>query len=410
MTKVLWYLSPYDGFTPWVADSRPPGSVESIGALAEHLDGLPFYGALQGTYSQDSFLTIASIAGRTKRLRFLVPFYPLLTAPKLLAEQVLTFDQFTGGRLLLNLVNGIEPKVASYGLPIPRDERYRLSAEYWRLFTEAYEGRDLDYSGTYLDRSTFERAFENGFEPLPYRPFRPATAEPIPPIQTPHVPLWGTGASDAGRDFSGRIVEVYLAHLRESTALAAQFRSAEERAEAHGRSFRGEGVHGSVIVRRNSADALEYFYSQVEATGVEHTRDRLEAGLRAVSQGRTGLSDFTAPDAVRQTIVDRILSGRLPEPSELALEPGVYAGLTPWGAFDINAEGRAVYFVGTPDEVAASVERIQAVAPLVDTLILSAWPLVQEASTVAELLLPRLADSPITPTQNTRTQRKVLTP
>ncbi|MFT4211688.1 MAG: LLM class flavin-dependent oxidoreductase [Microbacterium sp.] len=389
-TKILWYLSPYDGFTPWVQETRTPGSVEHIAELAAHLDTLPFYGALQGTYAQDSFLTIAQIAHRTRRLRFLVPFYPALTAPKLLAEQVLTFDQFTGGRLILNLVNGIDAKIQTYGFPVPHDQRYDISAEYWELFTAAYEGRDVDYAGTYLDREIYAKAFDHAFEPTSYFPFRQGSAEPIPPIQAPHAPLWGAGASEAGQDFAGRIVEVYLAHLRESDALKAQFDGGEARAAAHGRRFEAEGVHGSVIVRERDEDALDYFYSQIEATGVEHTRSRLEARLKASSGGRLELSTFTAPDPVRRRIVDRLLAGKLPTPAELELEPGVYAGLTPWGAFDINAEGTAVYLVGSGDAVQRSIERIQAKTPLVDRFILSAWPLAQEASTVAEILLPRL--------------------
>lgn len=390
MTKVLWYLSPYDGFTPWVRESRGPGSVESIADLAAHLDRLPFYGALQGTYAQDSFLTIAQIAHRTERLRFLVPFYPLLTAPRLLAEQILTVDEATGGRLILNLVNGIDPKIQTYGLPLPHDERYRASAEYWRLFVAAYEGRDPDYRGTYLDRSRFSAAFGDGFEPLEYFPWRAPSSEPIPPIQSPHVPLWGAGASDAGQDHAGQVVEVYLAHLRETAALQQQFSTAEAAAARHGRRFDGEGVHGSVIVRETTREALDAFYSQVEATGVEHTRARLEARIRALTKGATGLADFTAADPIRQRIVDRILAGRLPSLAELELEPGVYAGQTPWSAFDVTAEGAGVYLVGSGDDVAGSIGRIQAAAPLVDTFIFSAWPLVAESTRVAELLLPRL--------------------
>ncbi len=389
MTKVLWYLSPYDGFTPWVRESRAPGSVAHIADLAAHLDALPFYGALQGTYAQDSFLTIAQIAHRTTRLRFLVPFYPLLTAPKLLAEQILTFDEYTGGRLILNLVNGIDPKIQAYGLPLPHDERYRESAEYWKLVVTAYEGRDLDYSGTWYDRDRVAGAFEHEFEPLQYFPFRQPATEPIAPVQLPHVPLWGAGASPAGQDHAGQVVEVYLAHLRETAALRAQFRGAETAATRHGRTFQGEGVHGSVVVRQTREMALDYFYSQIE-TGAEHTRARLEARIKASTRGRLELSTFTAPDRVRQNIVDRVLAGRLPTLDELRLDEGVYAGQTPWGAFDVTGEGTAVYLVGSGDDVAESIGRIQASSPLVDTFILSAWPLIQESTTVAELLLPRL--------------------
>lgn len=390
MTKILWYLSPYDGLTPWVKESRPPGGVESVGDLAAHLDTLPFYGALQGTYSQDSFLTIAQIAHRTERLRFLIPFYPGLTAPRLLAEQILTFDQHTGGRLLLNLVNGIDPRIQTYGLPIPHDERYELSAQYWRLFVEAYEGKEPSYEDSYLARDTFRRAFSDAFEPLEYRPFRQASAEPIAPVQTPHAPLWGAGASPAGQNHAGQVVEVYLAHLRETDALHEQFTGGAAAAARHGRQFRGLGVHGSVIVRPQRQEAIDKFVAQIEATGVEHTRDRLEARVRALSKGTSGLADFTAPDAKRQVIVDRILAGRLPTVDELELEPGVFAGLTPWSAFDIMGEGAGVYLLGSPDDVHGSITRIQTAVPAVDTFIFSGWPLTEEATTVAELLLPRL--------------------
>jgi hypothetical protein len=186
------------------------------------------------------------------------------------------------------------------------------------------------------------------------------------------------------------VVETYLAHLRETASLKRQFDGGEAAAARHGRRFESEGVHGSVIVRETRQAALDYFYGQIDATGVEHTRERLEGRVRSASRGRTTLSDYTAPDAVRQRIVDRVLSGRLPAPGELELEPGVYAGQTPWSGFDIFGDGAGVYLVGSGDDVAGSIGRIQEASPLVDTFIFSAWPLVQESTTVAQLLLPRL--------------------
>jgi alkanesulfonate monooxygenase SsuD/methylene tetrahydromethanopterin reductase-like flavin-dependent oxidoreductase (luciferase family) len=39
-------------------------------------------------------------------MRFLIAVYARVTPAKLLAQQALTFDAFTGGRLLMNLING----------------------------------------------------------------------------------------------------------------------------------------------------------------------------------------------------------------------------------------------------------------------------------------------------------------
>src|SRR5690606_8175306 len=125
--------------------------------------------------------------------------------------------------------------------------------------------------------------------------------------------------------------------------------------------------------RETDAEARDYFYAQIEATGVEHTRERLEARIRGASKGKQGLADFTAPDPIRQRIVDRVLAGQLPTLDELELEPGVYAGQTPWGAFDVIGDGTAVYLVGSGDTTEGSIRRIQTAIPLVDTFIFSAW-------------------------------------
>ena len=80
----------------------------------------------------------------------------------------------------------------------------------------------------------------------------------------------------------------------------------------------------------------------------------------------------------------------LPKLEELLLERRLFAGITAWSPLDIfDAGSSAVYFVGDPEDIADNVKTYRNEAKL-SALILSGWPLIEEADTVSQLLLPRL--------------------
>jgi alkanesulfonate monooxygenase len=85
-----------------------------------------------------------------------------------------------------------------------------------------------------------------------------------------------------------------------------------------------------------------------------------------------------------------IQSARWEPEKELRLERRLFAGVTAWSPLDIFGAGSsAVYFVGDPEEIADNVKVYRDEAKL-SALILSGWPLIEEAETVSQLLLPRL--------------------
>ncbi len=80
----------------------------------------------------------------------------------------------------------------------------------------------------------------------------------------------------------------------------------------------------------------------------------------------------------------------MPKLEELRLERRLFAGVTAWSPLDIfDAGSSAVYFVGDPEEIADNVKVYRDETKL-SALILSGWPLIEEAETVSKLLLPRL--------------------
>jgi alkanesulfonate monooxygenase len=362
--KVLWYLNLADGKYPWIAGGLYPVDFDRYRRLAQTIDRGGFYGALVATWPNDPFISASFAARHTERMRFLVAVYARMTPAKLLAQQALTFDAFTSGRLLMNLINGRDNIMETYGVTTSHDDRYTLGEAYWREFHRYYA------AGA---KSNF-----------------PNTPLVITSSREGDVPLWGAGDSAAGLVHAGRIVDGYLTMLRGVDRIKAQFDAARASAENEGRRFSDLGALASVIVRPKREDAEAHFYAMFQQTGVDVIVAKLEEAVERRTKGQESLATFKAPDAQRQGWVKALLDGRLPKLEELRLEQRLFAGITAWSPLDIFDVGSsAVYFVGDPEEIAENAKVYHEKAKL-SALILSGWPLIEEAEIVSRLLLPRL--------------------
>jgi alkanesulfonate monooxygenase len=311
-------------------------------------------------------LSTSFAASYTKRMRFLVAVYARMTPAKLLAQQALTFDKFTGGRLLLNLINGGDNIMSTYDVATDHDNRYRLGEAYWREFARFYkQGNPSNFPNTPLA---------------------------IEASQADGIALWGAGDSPAALAHGGALIDGYLTMLRDVSRIKAKFSEARPSAQSQGRTFRDTGALASVVVRPTKREAEEHFYAMFQRTGVDQIAPKLDAAVIRRTAGKQTLASFEAPDPQRRGWVKALLSGRLPRLEELRLEHALYAGITAWSPLDIFDVGSsAVYFVGDPDAIADNVKIYHDEAEL-SALILSGWPLREEAEIVAMLLLPRLAE------------------
>jgi alkanesulfonate monooxygenase len=362
--KVLWYLNLADGKYPWIENGLYPVDFDRYRRLAETIDRGGFFGALVATWPNDPFISASFVARYTERMRFLVAVYARMTPAKLLAQQALTFDAFTGGRLLMNLINGRDNIMETYGVTTSHDDRYILGEAYWREFDRCYAAGS---------QSNF-----------------PNTPLAIPPAREGAVPRWGAGDSAAGLAHAGRVVDGYLTMLRGVDRIKAQFDAARASAANEGRSFANLGALASVVVRPKREEAEAHFYAMFKQTGVEAIVAKLEEAVKRRTKGQERLATFKAPDAQRQGWIKALLDGRLPKLEELRLERRLFAGITAWAPLDIfDAGSSAVYFVGDPEGIADNVKVYRDAAKL-SALILSGWPLIEEAKTVSQLLLPRL--------------------
>ena len=142
-----------DGPYPWEPEGRWNTDFQHLKQLAVTADRLGYYGSLLGSSPNESLAVSAALIDATSRLRFLVAQHPGELSPAVLAKWALTFDQFSNGRLLFNVVNGNDAGLATLGVHYPHDERYDFSLEYWRAFQAFYAGETDGFDGRYVKLS-----------------------------------------------------------------------------------------------------------------------------------------------------------------------------------------------------------------------------------------------------------------
>lgn len=378
--QVMWYINPNDGPYPWSPEGQYTPDLMRSRAIAVALDQAGFYGSL--VVGRNPLIETASWIPLTNHLRFLVPIYPGATPPALMVQQAKLFDSISGGRLLINQVNGTDQILAHYGVDVPSDDRYELSAEYWTIFKKLYAEEIGGYEGKHFR-----------FGPPPVIRAAPAGGGIF--VQDPHTPVWGSGSSPDGIRHAGEVLDVYLSYIYRPDRHAAQIAAARAEAAKYGRTLRA-GMLANIIVRKTDAEAWAHAQWMLEKTGAQQIVRQIEARLKAgrydVARGTreaTGFDALSSDDPAIQSRIETFRAGRLPDVRDLEAYPNVWSGPNPWGALDIFDQGWGGYLVGSAESVAERMRDLQEKLGL-DTFILAGWPSMDESQRVAELLLPLL--------------------
>ena len=169
---------------------RPP-SVSYLGQIARAAEDLGFEAALTptGAWCDDAWLSTAMLSQVSARLKFLVAFRPGLTSPFLAAQMAGTFQNLTGGRLLLNVVTGGEShEQRMYGDFEDKDARYARCDEFLTVVRALWRGETVDLDGEHL------RVEGARLGQIP---------DPVPAI-------YFGGSSPAAGDVAARHADVYL--------------------------------------------------------------------------------------------------------------------------------------------------------------------------------------------------------
>ena len=344
----LWFL-------PSAGDQRYLGA--TIGAraatpaylrqIAVAADQLGFSGALlpTGAHCADAWITAASIAPATERLRLLVALRPGLTLPAESVRQAVALDRISDGRLLLNVVTGGSTEILEKdGIFLGHRERYEQTAEFLDIFRALGRGETVTREGRYL-------SIKRGRLEFPF-------------VQKPHAPIWFGGSSDIAREIAAEHVDVYLAWGEPPVQLKEVIDDVRARAAARGRTIRF-GIRLHFIVRETEGEAWDAANDLIR-----HVTDddiaRFQAALaRTESVGQARMRDLHKGSR-----------------ADLEVSPNLWAGI------GLVRTGAGTALVGDPATIAERLHEYAAIG--IDTVIGSGYPHLEEAYRVAELLFPHL--------------------
>lgn len=316
--------------------------------IALAADRLGYYGVLlpTGAHCTDAWITAASIAPFTERLRFLVASRPGLTAPAEAIRQAAALDRLTGGRALMNIVTGGSPQaLAADGLFLDHHERYVQTEEFLNIWRRLATGERVTHEGKYLSINKGQLLF----------PF----------VQAPHAPIWFGGSSDIARDIAAEHVDVYLAWGEPPAQLKEVIDDVRERAAKRGRKIRF-GIRLHFIVRETEGQAWDAANDLIKYV----TDDAIAAFQAAMSKGS---------DSVGQARMSALHNGSR---ANLEVSPNLWAGI------GLVRTGAGTALVGDPETIAERLEEYAQIG--IDTVIGSGYPHLEEAYRVAELLFPKL--------------------
>jgi len=346
----LWFV-PSAGDNAYLShpetDRAPTPSYLRDVALAA--DRLGYYGVLlpTGAHCADAWITAASVAPQTNRLRLLVAARPGLTAPAESIRQAAALDRISNGRALLNVVTGGSPvALAADGLFLNHHERYVQTDEFLEIWRQLASGERVTFEGKYLSIRKGQLLF----------PF----------VQKPHAPIYFGGSSDIARDIAARHADVYLAWGEPAAQLKDVFADVRARAAKLGRSIRF-GVRLHIIVRDTEGeawDAARSLIKYVSDDAIAAFQSAMQKGSDSEGQRRmSALHNFGSRD-------------------QLEIAPNLWAGI------GLVRTGAGTALVGDAETIA---QRLQEYADVgVDTVIASGYPHLEEAYRVAELLFPKL--------------------
>ena len=345
----LWFLpSSGDGRYLGSTVGQRPATNRYLREIAQAADRLGYYGVLlpTGTGCEDAWITGASIATHTERLRYLVALRPGQMTPAEAARQAAAFDRMSQGRLLLNVVVGGNPKdLAGDGVTLAHDERYDHAREFLTIWRGLSAGETVTFSGKFLSAKAGRLLF--------------------PPLQQPHPPLYIGGSSAPARQLTAEQCDLYLTWGEPPAGVAEKIADVRQRAEAAGRSVRF-GIRLHLIVRETDEDAwreADRLISHLSDEVIAHAQQRLLA--ESDSEGQR-----------------RMVALHQGDRTKLEVSPNLWAGV------GLVRGGAGTALVGSPATVAARIEEYRALG--IDTLIASGYPHLEEAYRVAELLFSHL--------------------
>jgi alkanesulfonate monooxygenase len=331
------------------AVKRAP-DIEYLAQVAKAAELAGFDGVLTptGVWCEDAWLITAALTRETRRLRFIVAFRPGFLSPTLAAHMAGTFQRLSGGRLVLNIVNGgQDDEQRKFGDPLPHDERYARCAEFLTIVRGAWSGRPFDFTGDY-----YQVEGASVFAPPDPRP-----------------DIYFGGSSPAAGQVAAGHADVYLTWGEPPSQVAEKIDWIRRLAKERGREMRF-GIRLHAIARDTADDAWAEAARMLAALdpGEVESTQRALAASGSVGQRRQ-----------RELHAAYRASG---DPRDLEIHPNLWVGV------GLVRGGSGAALVGSHRQVADLIEEYAALG--IEEFIMSGYPHLEEAYWWGEGVIPEL--------------------
>ena len=327
------------------------GSVEFSTDLARAAEDHGWGGALLGTGwgRPDTFTVATALAARTTRFKPLIAIRPGYWQPAHFAAAAATLDQLSRGRVLVNIVSGLD-NLAAYGdSRADPAQRYARTQEFLHLVRRLWTEEDVTFDGEHFQVAGSTAA------PRPY-----GTGERA------HPTLYFGGASDAAERVSAAEADVQLFWGEPLDGLAARIdrlKTLSEQLERRHKPLEF-GLRITTVLRDTTEEA--WHDAEEKVARMAANAGETWAGNRKTAVGQQRLLDLAARGEVLDTC--------------LYTTPGKYGG----------GGAATTWLVGSADDVATALKNYRKLG--ITHFVLSDTPYKQEISRVGDQLLPLLRD------------------
>jgi alkanesulfonate monooxygenase len=344
-------ISPYEGGEEGRGTDRP-FNADYITRFVRAHEAAGFDTALvgYGATGVDGFAIAAHSLDATERLGVLIAHRPGFTQPTLVARQLATLDNLSGGgRVAMHFITGgDEQDQHRDGDFVEHDDRYRRTAEYMTVLRRVLTSSEpFDHKGEFY---RFEGA---------YSIVKPATEAGIP--------LYFGGASGPALEAGAANADVYMLWGEPLAGIEERIAAIREAAARYGRSPRF-----SISLRPIVADTEDAAWARAQEIG-DRTEARMKNGTRGIGERSNNSSVGAArlrAFAAEGEVLDERLWTRV-------------AGLTGRG-------GNSTALVGTAEQVAEALLRYYDLG--VTTILIRGFDPLGDAIEYGKELIPRLRD------------------